>query len=57
MYMNYHRTIHIKIRVVSRGECAFASFSVKCSRLSIGRLRKSGGQKIDLISLLLNKFS
>ena len=25
--------------------------------LSIGRLRKSGGQKIDLISLLLNKFS
>ena len=23
----------------------------------IGRLRKSGGQKIDLISLLLNKFS
>ena len=25
--------------------------------LGIGRLRKSGGQKIDLISLLLNKFS
>ena len=24
---------------------------------SIGHLRKSGGQKIDLISLLLNKFS
>ena len=23
----------------------------------IGRLRKNGGQKIDLISLLLNKFS
>ena len=23
----------------------------------IGRLRKSGGQKVDLISLLLNKFS
>ena len=25
--------------------------------LLIGRLRKSGGQKVDLISLLLNKFS
>ena len=25
--------------------------------VGIGRLRKSGGQKIDLISLLLNKFS
>ena len=23
----------------------------------IGRLRKSGGQKVDLISILLNKFS
>ena len=25
--------------------------------IDIGHLRKSGGQKIDLISLLLNKFS
>ena len=25
--------------------------------IGIGHLRKSGGQKIDLISLLLNKFS
>ena len=25
--------------------------------ISIGRSRKSGGQKVDLISLLLNKFS
>ena len=30
---------------------------VKCLDVSIGRLRKSGGQKIDLISLLLHKFS
>ena len=26
-------------------------------KLLVDRLRKSGGQKIDLISLLLNKFS
>ena len=31
--------------------------SAEASTTSIGRLRKSGGQKIDIISLLLNKFS
>ena len=32
-------------------------YSYAMCKMGIGRLRKSGGQKIDLISLLLNKFS
>ena len=36
--------------------CPFGGSEVSFEK-SIGRLRKSGGQKIDLISLLLNKFS
>ena len=38
-------------------ESANVSYTQIICKLRIGRLRKSGGQKIDLISLLLNKLS
>ena len=45
------------IRVISLiftvSKIGFFGEMVSC----VGRLRKSGGQKIDLISLLLNRFS
>ena len=37
-------------------KCNFYSYIVIIT-FFIGHLRKSGGQKIDLISLLLNRFS
>ena len=42
---------------VAKPTLLFSKVAAFCDNQFIGRLRKSGGQKIDLISLLLNKFS